>query len=220
MRWRRAPLSLSAYHCLRDYRHRHVRASARGECRSNGVHLKRTHARIARYFSPHGNKNFPRLSIFHRNDNDFFAVSSARSLCALQRFARPARSALSRTGIIFTYDSHRSISISFSAKTILAAAFPDSARHRDRDRNGAFYRCVIMFSSLAADNRDLAGVIFHVASREQERERERERERENSRSSETLREELNLATAKAARAFARRAVYLHLRSNFHDFISG
>jgi len=77
-----------------------------------------------------------------------------------------------------------------------------------------------MFSSLTADNRDLAGVIFHVASREQERERERERERENSRSSETLREELNLATAKAARAFARRAVYLHLRSNFHDFISG
>jgi len=47
MRWRRAPLSLSAYHCLRDYRHRHVRA--RGEYRSNAIDLKRPHAQLARY---------------------------------------------------------------------------------------------------------------------------------------------------------------------------
>lgn len=67
-----------------------------------------------------------------------------------------------------------------------------------------------MFSSRATDNRDLVGVIFHVAPRS----------RESPVPPRPSEKELNLATAKAARAFAPRAVYLHLRSNFHDFISG
>lgn len=65
-----------------------------------------------------------------------------------------------------------------------------------------------MFSSTAADNRDLAEEIFHELRAFPLQFRNKE--------------ELNTATTKAACGVCTRicAVYLHLRSNFHDFISG